>query len=327
MTDESRIFRLEDMSHTALCALDPARTFVVAAISPIETHGPHLPVGQDWFEAIALMEHSAARAVAQWPDWNVLLLPPVPVGCDTIPHLGSINYPAPLVRDVAYYTLRPFAKRGFARLAFSSFHGGPRHFCALEDAAHKLTRRHGVAAMSFFSVVAARMAHSNIFHDALKDDPALDLPLDMIAGDLHAGVIETSFALHLWPHLVDAGWQDLPPLAPGGGDPHGDLLFGDDGPAGLLDALGKARSAIQSAGAAVRHYKQHTYAGTPAQASEPRGHTMFSHLLDVAMDIIGEFIENGRGMDVHSPVWPLRQALLSPAVNTVVDDWLHFYSD
>lgn len=327
MPNESRILRLEKITHSRLKALDPEKTAVIATISPIEVHGPHLPLGQDWFEAAALVEHASKKAIEKWPDWTILIVPPIPVGCDTIPHLGSVNFPAPLVRDVAFYTLRPFAERGFARLAYSSFHGGPRHFVALEDAADRLSRKYGVAAMSFFSVVASRMAESNIFFDAIKDCADRKISLEQVEKDLHAGFVETSIGLHLWPELVEEGWEELPPLVPGKGeDPHKTLLHGGNAKEDVLSQIKKAKAGINAVADAIKHYKKHIYAGYPDLASCEQGKLLFDHLVDVAIEIVDEFLGKGRKMEVHSPIWGLREALLNPAVNTVLEEWFHFYS-
>src|SRR5262249_16486966 len=45
------VHRLEEMSTPALDALDRARTVMLLTVSPLETHGPHLPVGVDAFAA------------------------------------------------------------------------------------------------------------------------------------------------------------------------------------------------------------------------------------------------------------------------------------
>ena len=42
------VHRLEEMSSPALDALDRSRTVIVLTLSPLETHGPHLPVGVEF---------------------------------------------------------------------------------------------------------------------------------------------------------------------------------------------------------------------------------------------------------------------------------------
>lgn len=324
MDPQDRIFVLDKISHSKLNELDPQKTVVVVSVSPIEAHGPHLPAGQDLFEAEALSRAVAEKALTKFTDWSALLLPPIPVGCDTLPHLGSINYPAPLVRDVAYHALKPFAERGFARLGISSFHGGPRHFCALEDAADGISKKFKIPAMSFFSAVAKKMTEGNFFFNAVENSPDRKVSLEQVEMDLHAGMIETSIALHLWPELVDSGWDELQSSVPvgGGGNPHNELLFKEN-KFDIMSKLQTLGSAVKSLGSAIDHYKKNTYLGYPQLASAEQGKLLFDHLVDIASGFVEEFIERGLDMDVHSPVWGFKDVLLNPAVNTVLDDWLH----
>lgn len=331
MDGSKRIIRLENTSHTELKKLDRKRTAVVAVMSPLEVHGPHLPIGQDWFEAAALADRTVERLSAEREDWTFLMLPPMPVAVDCLPHLGSVNYPATLVRDVAYHMLLPFAGHGFGRLAISSFHGGPRHIVALEDAADRLTRRFGVPAVSLFSVVVARMLEGNIFYDAVKDDPGTGITLDQISEDWHAGFVETSIALYLWPELVGAGWETLPPLSKDmdkpGENKRPAFLGGSERGSDPLGDIKQVVEAFRSFGESVEHYRKHTYSGYPAMSSAEHGRLMFEHLVETGKDICNQFLDRGKDMDPHSPLWKLRGILLNPTVNTVLSDWLKVYSE
>src|SRR5262249_60251087 len=75
------VHRLEEMSTPALDALDRARTVMLLTVSPLETHGPHLPVGVDAFAARHFAEAVADRLVAARPGWSAVLVPTL--------HLGS----------------------------------------------------------------------------------------------------------------------------------------------------------------------------------------------------------------------------------------------
>jgi len=205
-----RLHRLDRISHTALSNLDKSKTAVVASMSPLEVHGPHLPLGQDLMEAYAFAENSMKLFLEKNPDWNVVLLPPVPVATDCVPMLGSVNFPVHLVRDVAYYLLEPFARQGFARLAISSFHGGPRHICALEDAAGALYEKYNVPTVSLFSAVISQITEGDVFMDALSQIEDVQVTTEHMRQDHHAGFVEPSLALVLWPELVEDGWEDLP---------------------------------------------------------------------------------------------------------------------
>jgi creatinine amidohydrolase/Fe(II)-dependent formamide hydrolase-like protein len=71
---------LEEMAPPALDALERARTASVLTVSPLETHGPHLPVGVDAFAARHFARSVAERLVPRaragrwcWRDATWLL--------------------------------------------------------------------------------------------------------------------------------------------------------------------------------------------------------------------------------------------------------------
>jgi creatinine amidohydrolase len=323
------VINLEKASHKKLLTLDKSKSVVLASVSPLEVHGPHLPIGQDLFEAYSLAGKTAEALAKEHPDWTFLLLPPIPVAVDCVPKLGSVNFPVQLVRDVAYHALEPFAKEGFARLAYSSFHGGPRHIVALEDAADRLTKRYGVPALSFFSVAVSRMMEGNIFHDAVKDMPSCRITLEQTKQDHHAGFVETSMGLHLWPELVEKDWKRLPHSTAEGEDPmkktNTTFFFGYENEAGLVDQLKRAAARTQSVARAIRHFRSNTYSGFPAFSSPEAGKKMFDHLVGIAKNIFLEFMDRGAEMEGHSPLWPYRAILLNGALNHIVEDWLKLY--
>lgn len=325
-----RVLRLDQITHAKISRLDRDRTVVIATMSPLEVHGPHLPLGQDLFEAYALAERTAARIVEKRPDWTVLLLPKVPVAVDCVPHLGSVAFPVTLVRDVAYHLLKPFAKNGFARLAFSSFHGGSRHFCALEDASERLTREFGVPAVSLFSAVLSRIKEGDVFFEGIRDTPGRTITVEQLKQDHHGAFVETSLGLHLWPELVEEGWQELPPLVSKeevDREVNDSYLYGYDTKPSLAERVKRNAATVSAIYRAIKHYNEHTYHGYPALASAKQGRDLFDHLVNIAADAAGEFIEQGKSFDGHSPLWKLHLLLLNKSVNTVAEDWLGLYSE
>src|SRR5215510_6313065 len=74
------------MSMPALDALDRARTLALITVSPLEEHGPHLPLGVDAFTARHFAELIAGRLIAERPGWSVVLAPTL--------HLGSFTFEA-----------------------------------------------------------------------------------------------------------------------------------------------------------------------------------------------------------------------------------------
>jgi creatinine amidohydrolase len=241
-----------------------------------------------------------------------------------------VSYPVSVVRQVAYHALLPFARKGFARLAYASFHGGPRHFLALEDAAERLNKRHGVAAISLFSAAVARLVEGTAIFDGVRDVKGRQVEIDQIRRDHHAGFIETSIALHRWPELVAKGWKDLPPSI---SDPEGKdakrnnaFYYGYAAKAGLTERAARAVARVKSIARALAHFRANTYSGYPALASAAEGKALLAHLVEMSAGIVEEFLERGAEMDGHSPLWPAKGFFLSPATNKVADDWLKIYA-
>lgn len=319
------VYELDKMTHKKVASLDRKRTFVLQAVSPMEVHGPHLPIGQDLFESVALARETVCRLAPERPDWSFILMPPLPVAIDCLPHAGSVNYPINVVYDVAYHSLKPFANNGFARLAYSAFHGSPRHICALEQAAFDLNRHYKhTAAVSLFSAVVARMLNENFFYEAVKDDPSFTLTEGQVTKDTHAGFIETSLALHLWPELVAEGWENLPHCTKNAEEEQGRLAFGkDESGGGLKDVKGRIDDIARS----VTHFKKHTYNGYPSAASAALGKRIFDHIIEICKNILNEFIDKGRAMDGRSPLWKFRGVFLNKPINSFVDNVLKLYSE
>ena len=73
---------------------------IFVPVSPIEEHGPHLPLGTDMYTCRALAEALATQLEERYPDMTAVVLPVTPLGSGTVPYLGTIGSPPRLVRDV-----------------------------------------------------------------------------------------------------------------------------------------------------------------------------------------------------------------------------------
>jgi creatinine amidohydrolase len=323
------VLEVAKLTYNKLKKIDRNRAVVMATLSPIEVHGPHLPLGEDLMTAYALGEATAKVCAKNRPDWNFLILPPVPVASDGVPKLGSIMFPPTVVADVAYYLLRPFAQMGFRRLVFGSFHGGPRHFLALEAAAERLTdAARDVAALSLFSAAIGRMAEGKQFYDAVKDDPNCTITLEELRADHHAGFVETSLALHGWPELVEPSWKKLPASvshAVEADTPMNDTyLYGYEGRASIVDKIKRGANVVENIARAVRHFKTQTYHGYPGKASARQGKKLFDSVTKMSVELVEEFIERGAAMDVHSPLWKAHAVFGNRPLNWAVDQLIGF---
>jgi creatinine amidohydrolase len=208
------VLRLEDLSAPAVDALDRARTLVLLSVSPLEQHGPHLPVGVDYLAARHFAEGIAERITARRPGWTALLTPTLPLGSFAVEAVGTVGVRQRVVRDAVLDYGRAFARAGFRYILVTNGHAGPGHLVALEEASAIVSRRHGATMASITGHMAWELARGRYLP---RIEAALGRPLTpeerrALAHDAHAGWWETSMMLLLRPDLVDPGYRDLPPI-------------------------------------------------------------------------------------------------------------------
>jgi creatinine amidohydrolase len=198
----------------ALDALDRDRTVVILTVSPLEEHGPHLPVGVDALTGRHLAESVAARLVAERPGWSAVLAPTLHLGTFTFDTVGTVNVRQRVVRDAVVDYGRALARARFRYVLIANGHGGAGHLVALEEAADIVSRRHKIVMASLTGHLAWAFLSGRMLP---KMEAALGRPLTAterraFAEDSHGGWWETSIMLMLRPDLVDPGYRDLEPV-------------------------------------------------------------------------------------------------------------------
>lgn len=205
--------RLEEMTAPAVEALDRQRSVAILTVSPLEQHGPHLPLGVDAFGARYFAERLAERLVSARPGWTVVLVPTLHLGSFTFDAPGTVTLRQRVVRDAVVDYGRSLARAGFRHILISNGHGGPGHLVALEEAARIVSRRHQVTMASLSGHLAWALLSGRL---RSKVEVALGRSLSpderqAFAEDAHAGWFETSLMLLLRPDLVDEAYRSLPP--------------------------------------------------------------------------------------------------------------------
>jgi hypothetical protein len=100
-------------------------------VSALEVHGPHLPLGMDWFMARWMAEETARRFAEHHPEWTVVALPALSIGADELPLRGSMSVPARTLYRAVVAHGRALAKAGYGFVVVTNGHGSPRHAAAL----------------------------------------------------------------------------------------------------------------------------------------------------------------------------------------------------
>ena len=111
---------LEELSTTSLDALDRGRTLVILTVSPLEEHGPHLPLGVDAITARHFATEIAGRLVATRPGWSAVLAPTLHLGSFTFDAPGTVTVRQRVVRDAVVDYGLSLARAGFRFIVVSN---------------------------------------------------------------------------------------------------------------------------------------------------------------------------------------------------------------
>ena len=290
MPVHANILDLGSMTAFEVDALDRARTTIFLVVSPIEEHGPHLPLATDVIEAEGVARRLAARLATERPADRFLFYPTIPLGADSFHFAGSASVRPGVIAALVEDVCTSLAEGGFTRFIVSSHHGAPSHNLAFERAAIRVRRRtRGRArllALSGRTIVDLYFGGGLEAHFAhMKDGESAK---DALRLDCHAGAFETSELLALRPDLVREGWKDLPPvLVP-------------------LEKLTRESGRREAAGKG--------YFGAPGISSVERGEAYLDMLVERAMPDVRAFLD---GKDV--PGLALRWRLALSALSTIAD--------
>lgn len=206
------ILHLENLSAPELDSLDRQKTLFILSISPLEEHGPHLPLGVDLFISKFLAGQLQERILQQFPDFTIVLFPPLFLGVGAIPWLGSFNAKQRVVRSVIEDWAAVLGKAGFKYFLLSNGHGGPRHVVALEEAALSASKKYDVHVVSLSGRIAFEFLTGKYLPEieANFGRPFSKNEKKKFLQDSHAGWWETSVMLKLHPKMVAANFAELP---------------------------------------------------------------------------------------------------------------------
>jgi creatinine amidohydrolase len=308
MADTPVVLRWEALSKKRFDAIDRARAVVLVTCSPLEVHGPHLPLGADVLQGEGLLERTLALLPERHRSRTFLKLPCVYAASDALPHAGSLFFRPSTTIAVLEDLGRSLASQGFRDVLVSNFHGSPRHFLAIEAACERVRRSTGLRMVSIFSVLVGRLTGGGSeLYEALGGLPGVDK--EQLRGDTHAGLVETSQLLALHPEWVERDYDVLPRRT-------SDLWLVEQGekpaeivpgrPAGLFTMLRAFRGVL-------RFFRAETYAGAPGGASPELGDRILATLGGHAAEAITEILDGNLPPEKwHSPLWSKRFFFVNP---------------
>ena len=302
------IVRWETLSKRRFDEIDRARAAVLVTCSPLEVHGPHLPLGADILEGEGLAERAMRFLPEAQRSRPFLKLPCVYAACDGVPQAGTVAFRPSTTIAVLEDLGGSLAAQGFENVIVSNFHGSPRHFLAIETACERVSRRRGIRMVSIFSLMLSRLnGGGSELGEVLGHIPGIDKA--DLEGDTHGGLVETSQLLALHPDWIDPDYKSLPRRTV-------DLWLAENGrpkpPAerGRLAALPDMIAALR---AGLQFFCTETYSGAPGRASAEIGEQILDTLAQHAATALAEILDGRLPREAwHSPLWKLRHIFVNP---------------
>ncbi len=297
-----KTLKLAEMSSPEVDALNREKTLFVMALSPLEVHGPHLPLGTDVWMAEEIRDRALRKIGERHPELDLVLFPSYYLGSDTIP--GSVEVDSRAINLLLRANATFLAERGFHYLLVTDNHGGPRHQVATAKAVRRLYDKRG------FYIVAPFLS---FFRRMVELDPELLSRLGAGRGacgddeDSHAGLNETSLMLAACPEDVRPTWKELPRVSI---NPRRwpNLLIGTLGRALRImgaEELGKDLSHVGLMLSWVTEKNPSTYIGEPRGASPEAGERMLDAFSDEAAGAVDAAMAGSP--PYHTPLgWSLR---------------------
>ena len=305
----ARLLRWETLTKKQFDQLDRERTLVVVTCSPLEVHGPHLPLGADALEGEGLAERMLSLLPERHQQLTFLKLPFVYVASDPVPQPGSLAFRPSTTIAVLEDLGRSLAAQGFRDVLVSNFHGSPRHFLSIEVASDRVSRERGIRMLCVFSALLTRppprarswATCSAAWRGVEKAD---------FDGDTHGGLVETSQLLALHPEWVDPGFGAAAPqrrsLAGGAG------REAARGAAREIASLGKMLAGFKRRDPSSRRKptaaRRRRRPRSSASASSTR-----SRVTAQSWWLSSSTARELKETEWHSPVWKLRHLFVNPA--------------
>lgn len=259
------IHRLEEMTWMEMDALDRQNTVVWIPISPIEAHGPHLPLGTDLFGARDMAGMAAALLVEADARLNAVLAPAIPLGgCRiTADFPGTISVRGTTLARVVTDVCDALAAHGFRYMIIANHHLDPVHMKAILEAIDGLSKRRPDLRII---EVLSRVVYAGTETEAKQQGRDTGLDMDR---EVHADVRETAYIRYRYPDLFKPPSAPLPPV--------------------LIDVAAGIRKGMQT-------FKQMGatmgYLGTPEAATEELGRLHLEENARLAADLAVKLVRD-----------------------------------
>lgn len=255
------ILRMENMTWKEIKELNKDESVVIAALSPIEEHGPHLPLGTDYISAKDLLEEVVNNLEIENNKYNYIIHPQFPIGYNecVMNYPGTISYKSKTIENLIIDFGESIKRSGFSKIVLINHHLDLGHIKAIENAKEDLEQC-GIKILE---------AAGSIIYSENADKYIRTIKRINMGNEVHADFRETSLMLYKHPELVKDCYDKLKPVYLNVEDffKTGKRFWNE---CGINDG----------------------YIGSPSKSSKEAGEKMFNDSVKNIAEIILDFIKN-----------------------------------
>ena len=201
--NDVKLIQLEELSWKNIGSLDKEKTLFFIPLSPLEEHGPHLPVGTDLLTARDAAKEAMKLVKKKQPELSVVLYPAIPLGYAkmTTGFPGTVTTHVKTITSIVNDVCCSLAQYGFKYFVICTFHMDLGH---LKGIYRGMKKAEGV----FPGIRIAEPWGPYFFSDEVeKREPKVGFDTTK---EVHGDFRETSLMKYQYPYLVDPSYKDLP---------------------------------------------------------------------------------------------------------------------
>ena len=199
--NDQKIIQLEELNWKEIEKLDKEKTIFFIPISPLEEHGPHLPVGTDLLTAIDAAKEAIKKLNKKNPQLTYILFPAIPIGYSKIASCfpGTVSTRVKAIKTIVYDVCSSLAKFGFKYYVICTYHMDLGHLKGIYAGMNKAMKAHNVKISEpwgpYFFNKEVEKREPKVGFDTKKE--------------MHGGFRETSLMKYQYPYLVDESYKKL----------------------------------------------------------------------------------------------------------------------
>jgi len=200
--NDVKIIQLEELNWKQIESLDKEKTLFFIPMSPLEEHGPHLPVGTDLLTARDAAKEAMKLVKKKKPELTMVLFPAIPLGYAkmTSGFPGTVSTQVKTIKSIVNDVCCSLAQFGFKYYVVCTFHMDLGHLKGVYSGMKK--------AMSAYPRIRITEPWGPYFFnkEAEKREPKVGFDTKK---EVHGCFRETSLMNYQYPYLVDPSYKNL----------------------------------------------------------------------------------------------------------------------